>query len=233
LILPELRERVCAANLWLWRSGLVVLTWGNVSGLDREKGIWAIKPSGVPYEKLKPEDLVLLDLEGKLVEGKLRPSTDTPTHLVLYQSFPGIGGVAHSHSPAATSFAQACRPIPCLGTTHADHFAGEVPVSRFLREEEVQGAYELSTGKVIVETFRGRDPLRGPACLVAGHGPFVWGKSPEEAVRNAIALEEIAKMARDTLALAQRPPPLPDYLLRKHFSRKHGPSAYYGQAESP
>ena len=189
----------------------------------------AIKPSGVGYESMKPEDMVLVAMDGRIVEGTLRPSSDTPTHLVLYRAFPGIGGIVHAHSPAATVFAQAGRPIPCLGTTHADHFAGPVPVTRFLRKAEVEGDYEIETGKVIVERFARLDPAAMPAVLVAGHGPFVWGRTSEEAVHNAVALELVAGLALATLHLNPKTAALPEYLLRKHHQRKHGPRAYYGQ----
>ena len=228
----ELRSSVWEANLKLWRSGLAPGTWGNVSGIDRRKGVFAIKPSGVPYNRLTKDMIVLVDLEGRIVEGKLRPSSDTPTHLVLYRAFDSIGGVTHTHSPVATAFSQACKSIPCLGTTHADHFDGPIPVTRFLRGEEASGDYEAATGHLIVETFRSLnlDPLRVPAVLVAGHGPFVWGENPHKAVENAVALEAVAVMARDTFLLSQEAPKaLPEHLLRKHFDRKHGPEAYYGQ----
>jgi len=231
-MLKELRGAVWEANMLLSRSGLAPGTWGNASGIDRERGIVAIKASGVPYERMTAGMIVLVDLEGRVVSGDLKPSSDTPTHIALYRAFPHIGGVAHTHSQAATAFAQACRPIPCLGTTHADHFDGDVPVTRFLNSEETAGDYEAATGKVIVETFTAAqvDPMRVPAVLVAGHGPFTWGKDARDAVENAIALEAVAAMALGTLSLSggsvNR---IPDYLLRKHFDRKHGPGAYYGQ----
>jgi L-ribulose-5-phosphate 4-epimerase len=228
-MLNKLRKDVWCVNDGLVRHSLVVLTFGNASGIDRKRGLVAIKPSGVDYESMKPEDMVLVAMDGKIVDGALRPSSDTPTHLVLYRAFPGIGGIVHAHSPAATVFAQAGRPIPCLGTTHADHFAGPVPVTRPLRKAEVEGDYEIETGKVIVERFAGLDPAAMPAVLVAGHGPFVWGRTPEEAVRNAIALEYVAGMALATLRLNPKTAALPEYLLRKHHQRKHGPRAYYGQ----
>jgi L-ribulose-5-phosphate 4-epimerase len=228
-MLNKLKKDVWSANLDLVRHGLVALTFGNASGIDRKRGLTAIKPSGVGYESMRPEDTVLVALDGKIVEGSLRPSSDTPTHLILYRAFPGIGGIVHAHSPAATVFAQAGRPIPCLGTTHADHFAGPVPVTRPLRKAEVEGDYEIETGKVIVERFAGLDPAAIPAVLVAGHGPFVWGRTPAEAVGNAIALELVAGMALATLHLNPKIAALPEYLLRKHHQRKHGPRAYYGQ----
>jgi L-ribulose-5-phosphate 4-epimerase len=228
-MLDKLKTSVLQANRDLVEHGLVVLTFGNASGIDRKRGWLAIKPSGVGYEKMKADDIVLVDRNGKIVEGKLRPSSDTPTHLVLYRAFPWIGGLVHAHSPAATAFAQARRPIPCLGTTHADHFAGPVPVTRLLRRAEVEGDYEIETGKVIIERFAKLDPAAMPAVLVAGHGPFVWGRTPEEAVHNAVALELVAAMALATLQVDPRTAALPDYLLRKHHQRKHGPQAYYGQ----
>jgi len=228
-MLRELKEQVWRANLDLVRFGLVTLTFGNASGLDREKGIVAIKPSGVSYEEMKPSDIVLVDLSGRRVEGRLNPSSDAPTHLELYRAFPTISGVAHAHSEFATMYAQARREIPLLGTTHADIFSGPVPVTRFLRREEVKKDYELNTGKVIRERFAGIKPLERPGVLVAGHGPFAWGRTPREAVENCLSLERIAKMALGTLLLNPAGPLLPRYLLDKHFQRKHGPGAYYGQ----
>jgi L-ribulose-5-phosphate 4-epimerase len=228
-MLDKLKRRVLLANLELIRHDLVSLTFGNASGIDRKRGFVAIKPSGVGYEEMKPEDIVLVDLDGRIVEDRMQPSSDTPTHLALYRAFPGIGGIVHAHSPAATVFAQARKPIPCLGTTHADHFAGPVPVTRPLRKAEVEGDYEIETGKVIVERFARLDPEATPAVLVAGHGPFVWGPTPEEAVHNAVALELIAAMALATRRLNPKTAALPEYLLRKHHQRKHGPKAYYGQ----
>ncbi len=227
--LEELRESVFRANRDLVDLGLVALTWGNVSGLDRESGIVAIKPSGVDYEQLAPDTMVLVDLEGNLVEGSLNPSSDTPTHLELYRSFSGIAGVAHTHSDFACMFAQAHRELPCMGTTHADHFNGTVPLTRLITEDEVGADYEGNTGKVIVERFEGLDPLEMPAVLVAAHGAFAWGGSPEQAVVNSLALEKSAKMAWGALRLDPKVPPFPEYLLRKHYRRKHGPEAYYGQ----
>ncbi len=217
------------ANLDLPKYGLVTFTWGNVSGIDRDQGLVVIKPSGVPYEKLKLEDLVVIDLEGNQVEGKLRPSSDTPTHLVLYKAFPQVGGIVHTHSPWATIWAQAGRGIPALGTTHADYFYGEVPCTRAMTETEIQGAYELETGNVIVETFRGRDPLQLPGVLVHSHAPFNWGKDPHQAVHNAVVLEEVAKMGYHTKALNAHIPSMDQTLLDRHFLRKHGANAYYGQ----
>lgn len=227
--LEELRKRVYQANIDLVDLGLVTLTWGNVSGLDRESGIVAIKPSGVDYKDLAPENLVLVDLAGNRVEGDLNPSSDTPTHLELYRAFDRIAGVAHTHSDYAGMFAQARLAIPCLGTTHADHFNGEVPLTRMITQDEVEADYEGNTGKVIVERFERIDPQEMPAVLVAAHGAFAWGSSPERAVINSLALEKTAKMAWGTLSLAPEVPPFPEYLLRKHYQRKHGPQAYYGQ----
>ena len=228
-MLPELKESVWKANLDLVKTGLVMLTFGNVSGIDRRRGIVAIKPSGVAYDAMKADDVVLVDLEGNVVEGWLNPSSDTPTHVEIYKAFPQVGGVAHVHSTYATMFAQARREIPCFGTTHADHFHGPVPLTRLLVEAEVAGAYERNTGKIVVERFAGLDPLELPAVLVAGHGPFTWGRTPAEAVETALVLEQTAKMAFGAMALDPRLPPLDTCILDKHFSRKHGPNAYYGQ----
>ncbi|MDH7492786.1 MAG: L-ribulose-5-phosphate 4-epimerase AraD [Candidatus Saccharicenans sp.] len=225
----DLKQRVWKANLKLVEYGLVILTFGNVSEVDREKGVMAIKPSGVAYDRMKPEDMVVLDLSGKQVEGRLQPSSDTPTHLVLYTSFPAIGGIAHAHSEYATAFAQAGEEIPCYGTTQADFFPGHVPSTRELKEEEVLNDYEQNTGKVIAERFRHLDPTHYPACLVAGHGPFAWGDSAREAVDHLLALEKIAKMALLTRLVKPGTRNLPEYLIKKHFERKHGPKAYYGQ----
>jgi L-ribulose-5-phosphate 4-epimerase len=227
-----LRSRVFEANQAIVRAGLVILTFGNVSAADREAGVMAIKPSGVPYDSLSTDSIVVVDLESwEVVEGDHRPSCDTPTHLVLYRAFESIGGVVHTHSPAATAWAQACRDLPCFGTTHADHFHGPVPRTRALTQGEIEARYEEQTGNVIVETFRSRelDPLGSPAVLVASHGPFVWGGDVEEAVENAVALEAVASMALTTLLLAPQLPDLGSALLERHFSRKHGPSGYYGQ----
>jgi len=226
--LEDLRAAVCEANLRLVRAGLVTLTWGNVSGRDDE-GRVAIKPSGVAYDAMTPADIVVLDLDGNVLEGSLSPSSDTPTHLAIYRAFDSVRGVAHTHSPRAVAFAQARREIPCLGTTHADHFHGPVPVTRPLRADEVQEAYEAGTGRVIVERFDRLDPVAVPGVLVAGHGPFTWGPSVAAATDNAIALESIAGMALDTLALKPDARALEGWVLDKHHARKHGPDAYYGQ----
>ncbi|MGB9763766.1 MAG: L-ribulose-5-phosphate 4-epimerase [Candidatus Saccharicenans sp.] len=227
----DLKKRVYEANLRLVKYGLVILTFGNVSEIDREKGVLAIKPSGVDYERMTPADMVVLNLEGRVVDGHLRPSSDTPTHIYLYKSFPGIRGIAHAHSDYATAFAQARTEIPCLGTTQADFAPGPIPVTRELSEEEVSSDYELNTGKVIAERFALLDPIQYPACLVAGHGPFAWGKSGSEAADNLLDLEKIAKMAFITRLINPEARPLKDYLLKKHFERKHGPKAYYGQGK--
>jgi L-ribulose-5-phosphate 4-epimerase len=228
-MLKSLKQQVLEANLDLFAFNLVALTWGNVSGISREEGLVVIKPSGVEYKKMKIKDMVIVDLSGKIIEGDLRPSSDTPTHLELYKAFPKVGGIAHSHSENATIFAQACKEIPCLGTTHADTFDGSVPLTRFLKKSEVEKNYELNTGRVIVELFKKLDPNSIPAVLVAGHAPFTWGKDAKEAVTNNLILEAVAKMALDSLGLNPKLKPLPEYILRKHHQRKHGPDAYYGQ----
>ena len=228
-MLEDLKEKVLKANLALVEYGLVTLTWGNSSGIDRNTGLIAIKPSGVEYEKMTAEDIVIVDLNGKVVEGQNRPSSDTPTHIELYKAFDYIGGITHSHSEYATIFAQACKGIPCFGTTHADHFNGTVPVTRYLSEIEVKEGYEYNTGKVIIERFKDLDAAAIPAVLIAGHAPFTWGKNAEESVKNNLALERVAKMALFSLQLNPDLPALPDYILNKHFLRKHGPNAYYGQ----
>lgn len=223
-----LKEQVFEANLALLEHGLVIFTWGNLSAIDRSKGVVAIKPSGMEYSSMKPKDMVVLSLDGETIEGKLKPSSDTPTHLHLYRTFPQIGGVVHTHSSWATSWAQAGRGIPAYGTTHADYFYGEIPCTRPLTEEEVKQNYELNTGHVIAERFRGVDPLQIPGVLVHGHAPFAWGTSASNAVYNAVVLEEVAKMAYYTQALGNSKP-VDQYLLDKHYLRKHGKDAYYGQ----
>jgi L-ribulose-5-phosphate 4-epimerase len=230
-MIEKLKEDVCAVNRCLVNSGLVKLTWGNVSGIDRESGLWCIKPSGVDYVDLRPEDMVVLDLQGKVVDGKLRPSSDTKTHLVIYQSFPKVGGVTHTHSPYATMFSQAGKELPCLGTTHADHFRGTVPLVRALTPEEVATDYEHFTGVAIVERLRELqlDPLQMPAVLQRHHAPFTMGKDARDSLNNSIALEMCAQMALGTLSLTPSLDSIPNYILEKHSSRKHGPNAYYGQ----
>lgn len=227
-MLAELKRAVYLANMQLVYHDLVIFTWGNVSGIDREKGLLVIKPSGVEYDAMTADDMVVTDLEGRVVEGNLKPSSDTPTHIELYKAFPAIGGIVHTHSPWATAWAQAGRPIPALGTTHADYFYGDVPCTRPLTKEEVESAYEVETGKVIVETFRNLDPLAVPGVIVANHAPFTWGGNPAKAVHNARVLEEVAKMAFHTLQLNPQAS-LDSFLLDKHYMRKHGKDAYYGQ----
>ncbi|MEH6953212.1 L-ribulose-5-phosphate 4-epimerase [Neobacillus drentensis] len=230
-MLEYLKREVLEANLALPVHGLVTFTWGNVSGIDRETGLVVIKPSGVAYDELQIDDLVVLDLDGNIVEGSLRPSSDTPTHLELYRAFPQIGGIVHTHSPGATSWAQAGRPIPALGTTHADYFYGEIPCTRTLSQEEIDRGYELETGNVIIETFEkeGLDPVAMPGILLSGHAPFSWGKNANQAVHNAVVLEEVAKMALNTFTLNPQIKPIDQFLLDKHYLRKHGANAYYGQ----
>jgi len=227
-MLKELKDIVFKANLDLVRHGLVIHTWGNVSGRDKKSGLIVIKPSGVDYESMKPEDMVVIDPEGKFVEGKFKPSTDAPTHLLLYNSWPEIGGVVHTHSSYATSWAQAGKAIPPFGTTHADHYYGEVPCTRLLTDNEIETDYEINTGKVIVEKMGKVDPLSIPSVLVCSHGPFCWGKDADNAVYNAVALEEIARMAFYTVLLGKNDP-ISQSLLDKHYKRKHGHNAYYGQ----
>ena len=228
-MLDDLRDEVCAANQALVAHGLVTLTWGNVSGIDRGRGIFAIKPSGVPYDRMAPGDMVLVDLDGKVVDGELKPSSDTPTHLALYRAFESIGGVTHTHSTHAAALCQARRDLPCLGTTHADHFAGTVPLTRQLSPDEVRADYEGNTGAVIVEAFADLVPHEIPAVLVAGHGPFTWGPDARRAVDNAVALDACARIALLSGLLDRTLPPLEPHLLRVHHERKHGPHAYYGQ----
>lgn len=225
----QMKQDVFEANLALVKHHLVILTWGNVSGIDRENGLVAIKPSGVDYAAMTSADIVLVDLEGRVVEGKLKPSSDLATHLELYRAWPTLGGIVHTHAPFTTSFAQAGAPIPCLGTTHADHFHGEVPCTRMLTREEVEGSYERNTGKVILERFASLDPVAVPGVIVAGHGPFTWGSSPRKAVENSVALEQIAQMAIATRTISPNAETVPAYILDKHYFRKHGTHAYYGQ----
>ena len=229
MILKTLREQVLEANLELVRRGLVLYTFGNASGIDRTQGLVAIKPSGVPYEAMKSEDLVVVNLDGKIIEGTLRPSSDLPTHLILYKAFSAIGGVAHMHSRAATAWAQAGREIPCFGTTHADYFHCSIPVTRPLTPAQIRGDYEANTGHAIVRRFARLDPLQAPAVLVAGHAPFCWGATPAEAAHIAGIVEEIAAMAFQTLAANPKARPISKHLHDKHFLRKHGSEAYYGQ----
>lgn len=229
-MLEDLKHAVLEANLELPRAGLVSLTWGNVSGRDPETGLVVIKPSGVPYASMKADDLVVVGPGGEVVEGDFRPSTDTPTHLVLYEHLPGIAGVVHTHSTWATAWAQADRAIPVLGTTHADLSHLEIPVTAHLSPEEVAAGYETATGYAVVAAVGGRPPAEVPAVLVSGHGPFCWGTTPEKAVEAAVTLEEVAKMAWLTVGLAPSAPPLEAHIVERHFSRKHGPAAYYGQS---
>ena len=230
-MLEKLKEQVCAANLDLVAKGVVIYTWGNVSGISEDRRYMVIKPSGVGYDGMSPDDMVVVDVEsGKTVEGHYKPSSDTPTHLELYRSFPDVGGVTHTHSTCAVAFAQAGRPVPALGTTHADYFYGEVPCTRALTAEEVVEAYEANTGKVIVETFEGRDYAAVPGAVVRGHGPFTWGRDAAESVYHAVVLEEDAKMALATLSL-NPDAALEPYVLDKHYLRKHGENAYYGQGD--
>lgn len=230
--LGKLKEHVLAANLDLPRHKLALFTWGNASGIDRERGLVVIKPSGVEYDTMSADDMVVVDMDGKVVEGAYRPSSDLATHLAIYKAFPGVGGVVHTHSPHATAWAQACQDLPAEGTTHADYFYGSIPCTRALTEEEIRGAYELETGNVIVESFnaRGIDPMNMPAVLVAGHGPFTWGKDARDAAHNGVVLEEVARIAILARA-AGAPRPISQTLLDKHFLRKHGAGAYYGQGK--
>lgn len=230
-MLEQLKKEVYEANMELPKRGLVTYTWGNVSGIDRESGLFVIKPSGVDYEKLTPEDMVVVDLEGKVVEGKYRPSSDTATHIELYKKYPEIGGVVHTHSPWATSWAQAAREIPCYGTTHADYFYGTIPCARNLTKEEIDAGYEKNTGTVIIETFEnlGINPMYTPGVLCANHGPFTWGKDCHEAVHNSVVLEEVAKMASQAEVINPKLKVAPQEMQDKHFFRKHGANAYYGQ----
>ncbi|MCR5356557.1 MAG: L-ribulose-5-phosphate 4-epimerase [Lachnospiraceae bacterium] len=230
-MLEQLKKQVYEANMELPHRGLVTYTWGNVSGIDRESGYFVIKPSGVEYDELTPDDMVVMDLHGNKVEGKYKPSSDTATHIELYRAYEGIGGVVHTHSPEAVAWAQAGRDIPLYGTTHADYYYGPIPCTRNLTPEEIDEAYELNTGKVIIETFTEReiDPLYTPGVLCKNHGPFTWGKDAAEAVYNAVVLEEVARMARNTEIINPNVKPAPDSIRDKHFYRKHGINAYYGQ----
>jgi len=225
----ELKKSVCEANLQLQKHQLIIFSWGNVSAIDRTAGVVAIKPSGVPYDSLSPDKIVLLDLNGKILEGSLNPSSDTPTHLELYRNFKAIGGICHTHSTFATMWAQSCREIPCLGTTHADFFYGPVPVTKPMQKAQIETEYELNTGKVIVKRFARLDPLQNRAVLVANHGPFTWGKSAAESVEAAVVLEQIAKMAFGTICINPKQKKISQVLLDKHYLRKHGKNAYYGQ----
>ncbi|MCD7778329.1 MAG: L-ribulose-5-phosphate 4-epimerase [Clostridiales bacterium] len=228
-MLETLKEKVYKANMLLPKYGLVTFTWGNVSEIDRESGLFVIKPSGVDYDKMTPEDMVVMDLEGNRVEGRLNPSSDTPTHLELYKAFKDIGGIVHTHSTMATAWAQAGRSLPCFGTTHADYFYGEIPCARNLTKEETEDAYEKNTGKVIIETFRDKNPVYVPGVLCKNHGPFTWGKDAAEAVHNAVVLERVAEMNAWTEVINPKADQTPDYMQNKHFMRKHGANAYYGQ----
>ena len=239
-MLEDLKKKVCQANLDLVKHGLVLFTWGNVSAIDRESGLVVIKPSGVSYDNMKPEDMVVVDLEGKVVEGDLNPSSDTPTHVVLYKAFPNIGGVVHTHSTFATAWAQAGEDIPNIGTTHSDYFHEDIPCTRNMKKAEIFGEYEKETGNVIVERFKELDPDDTPAVLVKNHGPFAWGKDADNAVHNAVVLEEVAKMAFVACnvhvsanirmgSFSFNTPSMNKHLIEKHYSRKHGPNAYYGQ----
>jgi len=228
-MLKSLKKQVLDANLRLPAYGLVTFTWGNVSGIERKKGLVVIKPSGIPYETMDYEDMVVVDLDGSVVEGKWAPSSDTPTHLELYKAFPNIGGVVHTHSRWATTFAQAGMAVPAMGTTHGDYFYGDIPCTRCMTAEEINGEYEKETGKVITETFADTDPDRTPAVLVRSHGPFVWGATPEEAVHNAVVLEEVAFMDWHALLLNPEQREMQQELLDRHYFRKHGETAYYGQ----
>ncbi|NWF88183.1 MAG: L-ribulose-5-phosphate 4-epimerase [Ignavibacteriaceae bacterium] len=228
-MLESLKQEVLQANLDLVKHGLVILTWGNASGIDRERGLIVIKPSGVKYDELSLESLVVVDLEGKIIEGNNRPSSDTQTHIELYKAFSEIGGISHTHSKYATMYSQACKEIPCLGTTHADHFSGNIPLARFLTDIEIEDGYEKNTGKVIVERFKTLNPKKTPGVLVSGHAPFTWGTNAADSVINAIILERIAEMAMGTYQINPEISELPRYISEKHFLRKHGPDAYYGQ----
>lgn len=226
--MKALKEKVFRANLDLVKNGLVLLTWGNASGIDRKKGLIVIKPSGLKYEGMKAEDMVVVDLQGKVVEGKYKPSSDTPTHIEIYKAFPEIGGIVHTHSSYATAWAQAGKPIPVLGTTHADCFSGPVPCTEDMSEGEIMGDYEKETGKTIIKAFKNLNYLEVPGVLVKNHGPFTWGKDPDEACHNSIVLEEVAKIAQLSYSINSNPE-MNDFLTKKHYDRKHGKNAYYGQ----
>lgn len=228
-MLEKLKEYVYEQNMELPKRGMVTYTWGNVSAIDRKQGLVVIKPSGVPYDAMCPEDMVVVDLDGNRVEGKLNPSSDTPTHIELYRAFLEIGGIVHTHSTMATAWAQAGRPLPCYGTTHADYFYGEIPCARNLTAQEIEEGYEKNTGSVIIETFAGINPIHVPGVLCKNHGPFAWGKDAAEAVHNAVVLEEVAKMNFYTELINPDAKPAPQCMQDKHFLRKHGPNAYYGQ----
>ncbi len=228
-MLESLKQQVYEANMELPRRGLITYTWGNVSGIDRESGYFVIKPSGIDYDELKPEDMVVMDLEGNKIEGHLNPSSDTATHIELYKEYQEIGGIVHTHSPWATSWAQAGRSIPCYGTTHADYFYGDIPCARVLTPDEIEDNYEKNTGAVIIETLNEKNPMHIPCILCSNHGPFTWGKDASEAVHNAVVLEEVAKMASQTEMINKNSQKAPQSMQDKHFLRKHGPNAYYGQ----
>lgn len=228
-MLEQLKQQVYEANMELWRQGMVIYTWGNVSGIDREQQLMVIKPSGVDYDVMKAEDMVVVNMDGDVVEGDYRPSSDTPTHLVLYQAYKNIGGIVHTHSTWGVTFAQAGLDIPAFGTTHADYFYGDIPCTRDLTKEEIESAYETNTGHVIVETLGAGDVLAIPGIVVKNHGPFAWGKTPDQAVYNAVVLDQVAEMAYKTMTLNPAAGKVPQYLLDKHYFRKHGPGAYYGQ----
>ncbi|WP_416147383.1 L-ribulose-5-phosphate 4-epimerase [Salipaludibacillus sp. HK11] len=230
-MLEQLKETVFKANLGLPKFQLVTFTWGNVSGIDRENGLVVIKPSGVDYHEMKSKDMVVVDLDGNVVEGDLKPSSDTPTHIALYKGFEDIGGIVHTHSTWATSWAQTGKGIPAFGTTQADYFKGEIPCTRPMTEKEINGDYELETGNVIIEAFADMNPMHTPGVLVNSHAPFVWGKDPMNAVHNAVVIEEVAKMAAKTLSIKSDTPPMDQVLLDRHFNRKHGKNAYYGQSK--
>jgi L-ribulose-5-phosphate 4-epimerase len=228
-LLEQLKKEVYDANMELQHKGMVIYTWGNVSGIDREKQLVVIKPSGVDYDTMGPDDMVIVDMEGSVVEGRYKPSSDTATHLVLYKNYPNIGGVVHTHSTWAVTFAQAGLAIPAFGTTHADYFYGDIPCTRELTLKEIEEAYELNTGKVIVETIGENDPMAIPGILVKNHGPFAWGKNPADSVYNTVVMDKVAEMAYKTMTLNPQAPRVSQYLLDKHYFRKHGANAYYGQ----